>query len=1755
MFGPYLWIIFAATAILIGIALSQVELLDQRSVKRLLFVYAAITGGTLIVATRAFLGWTGTPPDLGQPPLLMQWTGHYAPANQRLTYTSQGEKSFFRLPELGSGEYLTLIPVAREQKTGEALSWSLKTNVRTVPLRIGGDYPTIPATNKLAPGDMLIITSADGRTFYRVIVSRPWYRFWSASPSFLYNQGAIAADGTIVPDLKVPLVIQEGAFEQASLAAMLERVRRQRTTPPRRSFLAAIDAQFDALRGDRTVDGSLTPSIGRDVFFDRLAQLRALSKDIVLVRPPAQGAAGDAVFVRHAGAWRRRYAITRADTANGRIVSLLGAVELNRYRVEGGSAIAIARPTGGWRTLRVSTDVATDPALGQVADVAMSPNVTWRLPEKLEEPFVISSRALSIDMPALVMDGASAGRPMFAKLKRAADGTFVVTDGTTRRGGEETRSQLTGVSVGEPFRISNGFCGASLRFIRNHAAFPFTGASAAGAIFILTMLFCLYINQDRASRPRLHVFFAAIFFLSLTLLVVRLLLAYRLAAFPPRDATPAVLALFHSSLTKSLFGLIAVPLLLLSAAFLSARATIRWPRVFSGDDPKHAALRLKIGKYSAVATIVLVALNGRRESLFGVRVSSIVFVTTVVVLAAVGIRIGSESLRRRHRISAAMLLILLPVGVMVLIVRDFGFAINLLPFGCAALLIALWNWRGSIPRYASITTVAVLALIVGAILFRARLVIGVQRDNVIERLTSLPGNHIYYRLVSTSAGASRIMEKVGDQELLRFDLLRRNLSHHWQMMLYASEGAANPRGFGRAELSRAGTSYATTMTDSVFSILILSEHGRSGGVALLLIYIAIGGSICIAAGFLVPRSRGRAFALAVIGLHFIFVPLYLASTNVGWLVFTGQNLPFLSLPSGSDLAVGAVVLICAVALMRTSGTGETRAFFDGQRWASRISVGTVSAAVIWTVLLAVWIGRVGADDRFRADFRVPAETLDSYRANLASAQHMPAIALIGTKLQVMVPAKVSWLERRAVDRFNASPNKYERESGLYYLATDSIGRPIPQINDLYLQQTSPFRKPIQWEGTIATDADAHPTFAALTSEFTLRPVRRGRAQTIPLYNTSASSDFSTDRVVLVGWKGGPTLCEISVKEEGKVVLYPAYRGEETVATWNVMIDGERLTRERALKPGDIITLNGTYRHARNRNRSFSHAMMYLGVQAPFVVATLWRDGKSQRVLAPNSIAPLAAEVANAFDAELRRDPARQATLPSQLRLTLDISLHNELEEILAKSVAPLHATVNSRRRQAAALTVMDAFSGDILALPEWTRTGRAQRNWNLRNHVIGSTVKPLIFSTIAAAYEGSGFDVTHLRIANPNDDCDPAVKVPKSAVHQHCVMAGIPLSKPWDCFSPRADFVGAKRFLVESRNYFAVSIGMMGMVTDRDQWRAFLKQPAPRGSAPVMYEGAAYGLDLRLAEPGKEAIAEDGSRILPDEASRSLLFTTMPRLFNAQMRAAPSDTERADYAAQEVQSFIPSLAVMHIPTNHHLLSALPDPVTLDPGMHYVRTGLIRFLIGSGQNGLWNNIRLAESAARLATGRKVHARIETGAAAVADPMPAPIGTASWRHANLVDPLEMVGRNRVSIPEEPDALHGTAGGTADFPVELAAIVEQEAAKVKRPFRAMFKTGTLNERTSSRYESEMLMFVVGEWGANGFVAGRTIAGYLYLPDAKVRKVRQWSRLAVAKPILERLVAYLAARELPGQSGPPDAKRNQLAASAARPGGAVTQ
>jgi hypothetical protein len=578
--------------------------------------------------------------------------------------------------------------------------------------------------------------------------------------------------------------------------------------------------------------------------------------------------------------------------------------------------------------------------------------------------------------------------------------------------------------------------------------------------------------------------------------------------------------------------------------------------------------------------------------------------------------------------------------------------------------------------------------------------------------------------------------------------------------------------------------------------------------------------------------------------------------------------------------------------------------------------------------------------------------------------------------------------------------------------------------------------------------------------------------------------------------------------------------------WEVRLNGKRAGYERTpdyLKDNDILALIDP---AKRRL-----SLLYLGVKPTVLAFTQWRNGSKRRVFPEGPLFAMADTLGKAADRTIQlRDDAQhrlhrvtdedraatEAFLKApelkteevkRLPLALDLNLHRILQEYVESwSESPRMRRERIRPRRLA-ITLMDAFSGELLALPTWPTEdpGDPERDRKLRemsprertlvtsnhnfvNHGIGSTIKPILLATTATQFWPSGKDLGELTIAG------------RFASQTH--LGNLELQKPYD--PPEGVKTAAMGpFLTHSYDWPACTLGILGMLT-RPEDLATAWVPSA-SNWDIRYQGKGYRIDMWRPE-ATPFIGQDhhAPRVGVEYADQGLLFTGLESLFDATR--SPTEEEMSQLELQRLQEYYPTLGRYaanppQVEQNDYLDNLLPAPVVIAPrDFQTIRGDLISLFIGGGSNR-WNNIMMAQAAARLATGRRVQATLEQRPNTDFPPMPEPLGKAAWRKEHLELPMIQAGRVGTA-----KSLRGALGSHDNLV-------------------AMYKTGTINEAKADR-DSETLMFVVGMQRDGQFVPGATIAGYLYMQDASSKKRGDMRKFEFSRPVIQEVARYIGER-----------------------------
>jgi len=1556
--------------------------------------------------------------------------GFYVDPESAFRFVGEAGQPGFHHPALYPGESLEIRPDWQRK------DWVLTYNMGSAPLRVNGRCLNIPDAWWFLPGETLRIELSRPSGTEFVEVSRQEEQTWWGGRRYAlrYSQGSIQNGRSIYDPAAQGLVLSRRTLREGQALATMAR------QAPGLRPLAIDEEWWEVLQGVfwiREIRNDSTSRLGVLVDRETLATLglRFFKDAQLLESPPAQGS----------------------------------------QRVRPEDSVFYGLGPDGSLDLRLTSESVPDPVWGEVLEIHLGHKASWPLPPAPSKPFLLTSSSEHIPLDGYHIGLGGTSRPFYAKAALSPNlDNIDIIHGRGRRAW----------ALGETIRLGGVNEGFLLAVERLKAGVPWTGILAIVSIVLNASLFCLLSWRRGRMNPGLDLAWTLLWNLSLVLLVVRLLLAYRASLLPPENATPREVDLFHLALIVSLWTLAAGPFVLLITRIVSRQ------EFGTGTGRQSLALsRLLLWGLAAACPlwIGLAKVFGENESFLGLRINLTAHLILVLFLAlGAGTFVGYR-LAGRWVVAIYVLAVVLAM----ILIGDSGFVIYGMSLGMAVLFLLLWDRRVR------------LSWLVGP----AILILGML---VLPYLPTLPSaqklidpalpDTVRYRLVSFADSQDSLLLGPGESDV-NVDKLLRNSHQAWQMRLYAATGAAKAQGFARMPLSNRGMTYPTSLTDCVFAVYLVSEHGPAAGFFLIAVYVLLGLACLWAVGFLPRPHQYRIIPLAAVAAYFICNLLYMASANVGLTVFTGQNLPLLALYSKLDTLHGTLLLALATLLLRVNVSGTVlRRDFEFRPVCLALRTFTV-LVVAWLFVLSVWTYRLGVKDVLRNDFDFSSAFFEEIEAHAEGVnepdRHNSPWSLVDHELRRKPFGTVTAAEEVFAEQLNQRPNKFDQQGGLFYLETerDREGRErvLLRVNRHFFRLRSPLRRETLWSGRLlARYEPQHPTISGLGRPFRIMMRDTGHAQSLAL---SAPPPMRVNRQVLFKEEVNDTSFEfLEIFREGPNAFLISKRGP-----WDVYVEGQKVT------PGDRVRLQEFNLIGIAKGKDYQRDFIYLGAQPTVLAYVQWRNGAQRRFFPEGENFPMAYALGRAMD----RNQALGAAVSQTLALSIDMELQRALQSVVSV-FAQRHGGLyrnDPLRSRAIAVTVLDPMTGEVLALPSWpapdpndpgfenlleqastSQLYRMITNPNLRRHAIGSTFKPLLFAALATKLEPA-FDLERL-VVNQRPQ------------QQQTQLAGIQI-EPWDNEDP-AGQIGAADYLIHSRNPYQVTIGMLGTIlTLEDLGRVLV----PAAAAPELeYKGRGFDLDLKRVIESPFSLEDPLPRPRTEAMTRTLAFRGLAELYGVGLHG-----KREEERVQECRALLPSLACNErlLKHNEYLDNVLADPVDFRPGdFQWIRQNLIPFFLGA-EECRWSNIKLAEAWSRVVTGLQVRAILENREGGVVpsgqpadpwQPMPTPVGDAHWRRNHLLTPLRQVG------------ILGTAKALAGL--------------VPWPQTAFYKTGTINEGTEG-YESELLLFALGESRDRSLDFSQGLTGVLYLQDSKTLEGRQ------SKFDLGRCVVQVLRQRLAGTPG----------------------
>ncbi len=479
-------------------------------------------------------------------------------------------------------------------------------------------------------------------------------------------------------------------------------------------------------------------------------------------------------------------------------------------------------------------------------------------------------------------------------------------------------------------------------------------------------------------------------------------------------------------------------------------------------------------------------------------------------------------------------------------------------------------------------------------------------------------------------------------------------------------------------------------------------------------------------------------------------------------------------------------------------------------------------------------------------------------------------------------------------------------------------------------------------------------------------------------------------------------------------------------------DGDRI-RLTVRQPAPKGTLEARFRFGRTGSNGFTRSYLENGRLVSVVDATLAAQ------------LPWAQQLNDAFAQYVASLPEGAAVGQSTARLTVDPAFHQTVQDGLVRYVRDFdqqRSSVPGIEYQPAAVTVMDALSGDVLAmasyptaadLDRWRRAGtavpeqererfdRLARNQNLVSIPIGSTTKPIIAAAVWEAHP-------HLRqlvVAEPEG--------------QLTSVQGLRIHPGLKTVGPRT--VDPVHALAWSSNAYMANLYLLSLA-DQEALRV-------QGGQPV---AGSVHFGPRIEGDRIDAV---GMEKLP--AHRVLAEAFGVRLGFEELQPGVEARKFLEFDRGPLGRFFDELKVPADDVPAAFWGVTPRGVCLSlRELTSVRRDVVGMLVGSGHNH-WSNLKLAEAFARLGSGAKVESTLFAARdAAPAAPAALPVS----------EPVLSLVRDGLTAAITDDV------GTAHRLAPALAAERAKLRKKKLTLRAMGKTGTAR-RVSGRNERECAAF----------------------------------------------------------------------------------
>jgi hypothetical protein len=550
----------------------------------------------------------------------------------------------------------------------------------------------------------------------------------------------------------------------------------------------------------------------------------------------------------------------------------------------------------------------------------------------------------------------------------------------------------------------------------------------------------------------------------------------------------------------------------------------------------------------------------------------------------------------------------------------------------------------------------------------------------------------------------------------------------------------------------------------------------------------------------------------------------------------------------------------------------------------------------------------------------------------------------------------------------------------------------------------PYGKIEQWEGSLRyrpgelLEASMRGVGVDIQIDALTRPLTdQVKPESVVVPGDMSTTPVHSARGEVVNVFGGPNdvyLGKLSLA--GDSVIMNNRRSRDTQSMW---ISGSRLDAgNRAwLAPGDLLKLE--WRAGGIRPTRYALLWSAGGRSADIISAPCAINGKWSRCPEEPAM-PFASDVISTLDSGMA-GKTTSARKDFDVVLTLDRKLNGAVQSALerdrqAENGAPTKGIAARRRETRAAVTVMDALTGDILALASYpTRAALARvdlppetksrllRNHNFSRQAIGSVAKVLFGAAIA--------------------DADPRLLALE--LHQHGgeevdTVAGITIDPPIESHAVSTggdSTVNFREFIGHSSNEYAALLLTVACATKRGQ-------PLPSFTGPPLPVEGRYSIGsqtfdrapspttdgeirLNLRQKDDHVVADTLSTLEAEPWANSFrnLFDVEKIVNTAiERRPAAEGDQMIDTAVWK--PVLNQLYGDNVPANHPLRAVgfERENLALNLTPDY-RKQLLSLMYG-GAAARFTNPKLCEMFSRLVTGRKVERSLVLGVPAAGADVP-------------------------------------------------------------------------------------------------------------------------------------------------------------------------